>query len=73
MADKGRIIVLADRAEDVVIVTPKSLHRARGQVGRELLISESVSDSDRVKMLEVVIPCFATSPASPNSEEVDRG
>ena len=66
MAEKrGKIIVLAERVQDVVIITPRTLDRARGVLGRQLLVSEDVAGQLGMgDLFEAVTPCFATVPVS---------
>jgi hypothetical protein len=63
----GKVIVLASSVSDVVVVTPTSIDRARGVLGRELLVSDSLDSVERVQLLEAVVPCFATVPSSLDS------
>lgn len=67
MNQRGKIIVLANDLRDVIVVSPQSLNRVHGVVGRGLMIAEDVSSEDRLRMLEAVVPCFATVRRSPDS------
>ena len=64
----GKVIVLASSVSDVVVVTPSSINRARGVLGRELLVSGSLSYAEKVQLVEAVVPCFATVPSPTDAE-----
>lgn len=66
MAEKrGKIIVLAEHETDVVVITPRTLDRAHGLLGRQLLVSENIAGQLGMgDLFEAVTPCFATRPAS---------
>lgn len=71
---KGKTIVLAEHVEDVVIITPRTLDRARGVLGREVLATADIAGQPGYRSLwDAISPCFATRPRTRQSEEVDRG
>lgn len=70
---EGKTIVLAERVEDVVIVTPRTQNRARGVLGRELLVAKGIAGQLGYRdLFDAVAPCFATVPEPNDSEEGTR-
>lgn len=58
----GKTIVLALNVSDVVVVTPRTLNRARGIVGREVLATRDIAGQIGYRaMWDAVEPCFATT------------
>jgi len=66
---RGKIIVLAERADDVLVITPSTKDRARGVLGRELLVSKDIAGQLGMgDLFETVTPCFATVHSLQDSE-----
>jgi len=64
----AKIIVIAEQLDDVIVVTPRSPHRARGHDAAELYIVPSMAVHPQLTMLvDEVEPCFAT-----DAERFDR-
>lgn len=68
---RGKVIVLASKASDVVVVTPSTMEASLGVIGRELLISEDIVGPARIDILEAVMPCFATARKPADSSNGD--
>lgn len=57
-----KLIVIAERVDDVVIVTPRSPHAARGVIGNHITVHSPVRDHPKFSaLLDEVEPCFATT------------
>ena len=56
-----KLIVIASSRDDVVIVTPRSRHAARGQVADSVAVAMTMVDHPKViELLDEVAPCTAT-------------
>ena len=65
----GKTIVLAENLDDVVVITPRTLNRARGVVGREVLVAKGIAGQPGHRDLwDAIAPCFATTHIGPLDE-----